>query len=223
MIRPIETSYRGYRFRSRLEARWAVWFDALKTSWLYEPEGFNLGPAGLYLPDFWLSDLDCWIEVKPEPPAADQARRCMALAAQSSKAAVMLVGTPGDEWLLIFRPDDMWIPRPGDLDPHFALDGRGRLCICSGSDRPGGAGKAWTAFKPRDECRHDGRAQAILLAAACAARAARFEYGEQPQASPKSPAPRVVRAKPATKPAVKSAAARAGAKVAAAKRRSKRK
>ncbi len=28
-IKAIETRYKGYRFRSRLEARWAVFFDAL--------------------------------------------------------------------------------------------------------------------------------------------------------------------------------------------------
>ena len=27
-IKAIETVYKGYRFRSRLEARWAVFFDA---------------------------------------------------------------------------------------------------------------------------------------------------------------------------------------------------
>ena len=27
-IKAIETYYKGYRFRSRLEARWAVFFDA---------------------------------------------------------------------------------------------------------------------------------------------------------------------------------------------------
>ena len=28
-IKPIETKYNGYRFRSRLEARWAVFFDMI--------------------------------------------------------------------------------------------------------------------------------------------------------------------------------------------------
>ena len=28
-LRPIETHYNGYRFRSRLEARWAVFFEAM--------------------------------------------------------------------------------------------------------------------------------------------------------------------------------------------------
>jgi len=41
-LRPLETKYRGCRFRSRLEARWAVFFDALGIKWWYEPEGFAL-------------------------------------------------------------------------------------------------------------------------------------------------------------------------------------
>lgn len=36
MIKAIETSYKGYRFRSRTEARWAVFFDALGVRWEYE-------------------------------------------------------------------------------------------------------------------------------------------------------------------------------------------
>jgi hypothetical protein len=28
-LRPLETLYNGYRFRSRLEARWAVFFEAM--------------------------------------------------------------------------------------------------------------------------------------------------------------------------------------------------
>jgi hypothetical protein len=40
-INAIETHYKGYRFRSRLEARWAVFFDALGYEWQYEPEGFE--------------------------------------------------------------------------------------------------------------------------------------------------------------------------------------
>jgi hypothetical protein len=42
--KPIETRYAGCRFRSRLEARWAVFFDRLGIAWEYEPEGFELAP-----------------------------------------------------------------------------------------------------------------------------------------------------------------------------------
>lgn len=65
-IKAIETRYKGYRFRSRLEARWAVFFDALGLQWEYEPEGFDLGEAGWYLPDFYLPELEAWAEIKPK-------------------------------------------------------------------------------------------------------------------------------------------------------------
>ena len=72
-MKAIETEYKGYRFRSRLEARWAVFFDACGVKWEYEPEGFDLGDGLYYLPDFLLHDVlfrdkadphDLWIEVK---------------------------------------------------------------------------------------------------------------------------------------------------------------
>lgn len=65
MIKAIETQYKGYRFRSRLEARWAVFFDALGVKWEYEPEGYDLGELGWYLPDFWLPEAQFHAEVKP--------------------------------------------------------------------------------------------------------------------------------------------------------------
>ena len=34
-IKAIETYYKGYRFRSRLEARWAVFFDAACVEYEY--------------------------------------------------------------------------------------------------------------------------------------------------------------------------------------------
>ncbi|MBQ1293958.1 MAG: hypothetical protein IIY21_07950 [Clostridiales bacterium] len=51
-MKAIETCYNGYRFRSRLEARWAVFFDALGVKYEYEPEGFELDDGTWYLPDF---------------------------------------------------------------------------------------------------------------------------------------------------------------------------
>jgi hypothetical protein len=65
-IQAIETFYKGYRFRSRLEARWAVFFSELGIKWQYEVEGFEL-PSGRYLPDFYLPDYKCYFEVKPPP------------------------------------------------------------------------------------------------------------------------------------------------------------
>lgn len=64
-IQAIETSYAGCRFRSRLEARWAHFFDTLGLKWEYEPQGYLVGNAQRpYLPDFYLTDLGTWVEVK---------------------------------------------------------------------------------------------------------------------------------------------------------------
>ena len=41
MIKSIETNYKGYRFRSRTEARYAIFFDELGIKWEYELEGFK--------------------------------------------------------------------------------------------------------------------------------------------------------------------------------------
>lgn len=64
-IKPIETIYDGYRFRSRLEARWAVFFDSMGIKYQYEPEGMDLGKI-YYLPDFYLPDFECYVEIKAE-------------------------------------------------------------------------------------------------------------------------------------------------------------
>lgn len=77
MIKAIETRYKGYRFRSRLEARWAVYFDALELEWEYEPEGFDLGNGEYYLPDF---RINCghgkfYFEVKAKDGFSPKAKR----------------------------------------------------------------------------------------------------------------------------------------------------
>jgi hypothetical protein len=69
-IKPIETVYKGYRFRSRLEARWAVFLDSLGLQWYYEYDGFNVKSPqgtslGYYLPDFYLPNFQAYFEVKP--------------------------------------------------------------------------------------------------------------------------------------------------------------
>lgn len=63
-IKPINTEFQGYNFRSRLEARWAVFFSTLGWDYMYEPAGFVLPSGEKYLPDFYLPKLRVWVEVK---------------------------------------------------------------------------------------------------------------------------------------------------------------
>ena len=69
-IKPIETEYNGYRFRSRLEARWAVFFDAAGIKYEYESEGFVCDDGTKYLPDFYLPKYNTYVEVKGERDGA---------------------------------------------------------------------------------------------------------------------------------------------------------
>jgi hypothetical protein len=62
-IKAIETHYAGVTFRSRLEARWAVFMDAVMINWEYEPERVQLPGGGTYLPDFKTA-AGAYIEVK---------------------------------------------------------------------------------------------------------------------------------------------------------------
>lgn len=57
-ISAIETRYAGCNFRSRLEARWAVFFDTLGIAWQYEPQGFIGCAEARYLPDFFLPEVE---------------------------------------------------------------------------------------------------------------------------------------------------------------------
>lgn len=63
---PIQICYGGYRFRSKLEAKWATFLDYLKIEYEYEPRIFNLSNGKGYLPDFWLKKQDIFLEIKPE-------------------------------------------------------------------------------------------------------------------------------------------------------------
>ena len=65
MLRAIPTYYDGHHFRSRLEARWALFFNFIGIPWEFEPQGFAVGDAG-FLPDFWLPSLRTWFEAKPD-------------------------------------------------------------------------------------------------------------------------------------------------------------
>lgn len=93
-IKAIETRYRGYRFRSRREARWAVFFDALTVPFRYEEQGFVVDGIP-YLPDFLLypeTDLATWFEVKGKFPEKDELAKTEALARNTGITAYLYFG-----------------------------------------------------------------------------------------------------------------------------------
>lgn len=98
-FKAIETTYKGVRFRSRLEARWAVFFDAMRWAWEYEPEGYTDGRIH-YAPDFWIPTLDQFWEVKPSVDATSDSvfgkaiEKAQMLAKGSGKTVCISLGFP---------------------------------------------------------------------------------------------------------------------------------
>lgn len=99
MIQAIDTIYNGYKFRSRLEARWALFFDALNIPYQYEVQGYDINGIW-YLPDFWMPEWNCWLEIKPTIPNLrdldkEEYLKCSNLAKEKN-GVVLLIG--GDPW-----------------------------------------------------------------------------------------------------------------------------
>ena len=178
MIKAIETSYKGYRFRSRLEARWAVFFDALGVRWQYEVQGYQLSDGRRYLPDFFLPDVrrGLLVEVKPEgadlAPAAELLR---AVCEGVGSDGVVVAGAPdpeSDEYIMV-GPNGEWDqPYKFCICPicdkvGLTFDGRGAR-VCGGKVHHvlDGFDKMYTYDSDK------------LLRAVVAARGARFEHGE---------------------------------------------
>lgn len=179
MTRPaaIETEYAGYFFRSRLEARWAVFFDQLGIRWEYEPEGYET-PFGRYLPDFRIylrkpEHPTALFEVKPES-AASVTETCVcppidprwgyAAAADPASSFLVACGMPSGDRI----PE--WIVRTGGLhkiplDEPWTHEYPYTFTTCSCCDRPA-LGPAKN-FQPPER----------IKAAFSAAVSARFEFG----------------------------------------------
>lgn len=106
-IKAIETHYNGYRFRSRLEARWAVWLDHLGIKYRYEAEGFDLN-GEWYLPDFYLPEHKAWIEIKPTDPTEREINLAELLAKGTKQCVAILAG---DCWQGEYKPHS-WTKSP---------------------------------------------------------------------------------------------------------------
>lgn len=92
-IKAIETIYpwpHGNHYRSRMEARFAVFLDCLKIPFKYEEQGYDLGDGVWYLPDFWLPTYQFFVEIKARERVDDTDIVKTALLAQRSGHAVFV-------------------------------------------------------------------------------------------------------------------------------------
>lgn len=99
-IPAVQTRYNQRHYRSRLEARWAVFFDVLGLPFEYEPEKFQVSANRRYIPDFWLPTIGgldrkrgfepCggFLEVKGKPPTAEEIRVAAAISSFDRSAYI---------------------------------------------------------------------------------------------------------------------------------------
>lgn len=194
-MKAIETQYKGYRFRSRLEARWAVFFEALGVKWEYEPEGFDLGNGVRYLPDFRVTSpqgYTFWYEVKPSNVASDPKFSLFEQNADDTAVAHTLLS--GDPVEFFSDEQNEVCPRCGFIGKPYAGwafcgDENHFGCHICDMNTPSGAGDEEDGFA--GDCRpHKGwvvidnygllNLKHRVRKAAEKARAARFEHGEVP-------------------------------------------
>lgn len=184
-LRAIETEYRGFRFRSRTEARYAVLFDAAGIDWQYEVEGFHLNGAR-YLPDFFLPELKIYVEVRPTREAAEQAVPLLLALKEASGCNVMFgIGTPAVE-----PPDNFfWCWRRTDGSPALYRANPAQCPFCNrlafNGVHPGTCAGTGVEVLQSPPWRRPTR----LLHALGEAQRARFEFGETGEPRPYAPPP----------------------------------
>ncbi len=176
-LKAIETRYKGYRFRSRLEARWAVFLDAFRIPWEYEPEGFDFNGL-LYLPDFriWGSQ---WAEVKPQEFTREEKEKAFWLSRHTGHGVWGLIGVPSldTQTIYMFHGD---VPKleidlsECPIEQFFDVDSETFGFLFEEPDE---------LIHIADRGNRDATCVTDFRRAVNAARSARFEFGENGGAS----------------------------------------
>ncbi len=104
-MRSLPTIYRNNYFRSRTEARHALFMDALGEKWDYETVGFDLDDGDKYMPDFWLPRLNMYLEIKGQEPNPDEIRKARKLQFFTACDVVILHGKPLENDGMLFGWD----------------------------------------------------------------------------------------------------------------------
>lgn len=170
-MKVIQTHYAGYKFRSRLEARWAVFLTSLGIKWEYEFEGFVLPNGECYLPDFYLPTFNggMYVEVKPKELTPEEREKCWQLCIGLKTNVWLAIGTPNLICYEVFYWND-GKPVEGDGIPNAdQAEFENRMFAMSAYGEPGRA----------INLEYRGLMCNVLGWAVSQAKKARFEHGEK--------------------------------------------
>ena len=174
-IKAKETYYDGYRFRSLLEARRAVFFNNIGLE--YEMEGFDMEECS-YLPDFYIPSIDRWFEIKGQPLTVSEVQKCEQFCRRKDNENIkfsILIGAPKplmleeEDFSILGIREYTW-QWPSQMYPSDTL------LLAQGLTRE----EYYSRFLPAI-WKVDGVDDKLLIRAIREARSARFEFGETPK------------------------------------------
>lgn len=111
-IAAIPCLYKDRYYRSKLETKWAFFFDEMGVEYTYEPQGFELPDGRRYCPDFYLRQIKSFAEVKPDTEK---------LPSQIWNATEFLLAGMGER--ILFLVDEPWFKPYSMIRPVRLADG----------------------------------------------------------------------------------------------------
>ena len=176
----------NYDFRSRSEAKWAVFFDAAGIDFVYEPEGYNDKEGWAYLPDFYLPDLNMVVEVKLSEKELDDESRDELVRFMTTHDKKVMVGYGNMNFQLCYVKYGKLELTPRDNSFLAMCESCGHLWFghlldkestkCSACGHPYSAAVLWGHFPLFLK---DAMVDQRFLRAVKKALSARFEHGEK--------------------------------------------
>lgn len=112
-MKKLKIKYNEYSFKTKTEAKWAVYFETLGIKFQYEDYGFDLGNMN-YLPDMYLPELGMWVEIKGRDLNDYEEEKAKRLCIETKQPVLLLEGDPA------LKAYAMLTPAPhlnGGVDP----------------------------------------------------------------------------------------------------------
>ena len=185
-MKSIETEFDGRLFRSRIEARWAVFFHEAGIRYLYEHEGYVLPDGKRYLPDFYLPDMNLFAEIKPFAPTKLEEHKLSGLVESTGIRGTFLSNIPEPFATTLPEGEEYLSPIFEMYEGALITDWPYYFCECSTC---GGIGFEFDGRSDRMPCKTNNGCQRSthgdkgynasskkLVAAYNSARKARFEF-----------------------------------------------
>lgn len=107
----IDTLYNGYTFRTRLEARWAVFFDVIGMKYDYDVESFELNDGTIIHPNFYIHDwgphlykdepedspmrVGSWVQIFVHEVNEEELKNATFLCSETNKPVFLIWGNVG--------------------------------------------------------------------------------------------------------------------------------